>query len=160
MTAPVHVSRSRTFPCGVARAFDTTLAVSLPEILGGRAGLIPGIAEVRGQGDDWGTVGATRTIVLRDRSSSHETLTSVDRPGSFTYRVTGFTGPMKALVETVDGRWTFEKAGTGVRVTWSWDLHPASRVTAPVIPVVLRSWRGWARDALDALEPLLVAPTE
>ena len=29
---------------------------------------------------------------------------------------------MKPLVSSIDGAWEFEKAGTGVRITWRWTL--------------------------------------
>ena len=54
--------------------------------------------ECTGQVGDWGDVGQTRTVVLADGSSNLETLVALDRPGSYRYRLTDFTGSMKALI--------------------------------------------------------------
>lgn len=155
---PVHLERSRSYPCGVKRAFDTVLPVPLTEILGHRTGPLPGIVDVGGQTGDWSTPGQTHTIVLADRSTAVETLTAVERPGEFRYAITGVTGPMTALVGRIEGRWAFEPVGTGVRITWSWELTPRSRAAGTLMPVVTRAWHGWAGEALERLESVLLPP--
>ena len=45
-------------------------------------------------------------------------------------------------------------AGTGTNVTWRWTIHP--RLTAPVLPVFGRMWKGYARQALEELSAQLV----
>lgn len=154
---PYELSRSRTYPTGVARAFDVVLPISLPRILGHRSGPIPGIVDIRDQDGDWGSVGQTRTIVMADRGTAREELTAVSRPQEFRYRITDLRGPMRPLVAGIDGRWSFEKAGTGVRVTWSWRLTPTSRATARLMPLVGRFWRPWAARALENIEADLVS---
>ncbi len=152
----LHVERSRAYPCGVARAFDTVLPMALPRLFGRRAGVLPAVTATRDQTGAWDAAGDTRVIVLADRSTVRETLLSVRRPEEFTYRLADPTGPMRAVIGGVEGRFGFAKAGTGVRLTWAWTIHPASRLTAPLLPVVERSWHVMARHLFDDLEQVLV----
>src|SRR6478752_1259398 len=122
----LELSESRTYPVPVERAFDLLLPTPLPELFSKRYAALPPIREVRDQDGEWGTVGQTRTIVLADRGTMRETLTSVDRPGSFTYTISVISGPMTRLATSVEGRWSLDTAGRGVRVTWAWTLEPTS----------------------------------
>jgi hypothetical protein len=151
----VELSASRTYPAGVARSFDTVLPLPLPYVFAHRYAAIPPVTQVRDQGA-WTTVGETRTIVLGDGGTILETLTEVDRPHAFGYRLTDITGPLKPLATSIDGRFTFEPAGTGVRITWTWTVHPRGRLGAAAMPLFGRMWRPYARTALDRLEAVLL----
>ena len=153
---PVELASSRTYPVTVEHAFDVTLPLPLPDLFSRRYAAIPPIREVRDQQGAWGTVGQTRTIRLADGGSIRETLLSVDRPHAFTYRLTDISGPMKPLVTEVEGRWLFEPAGDGARVRWGWTLHPRGPLGRAAMPLFARMWRGYARQALEELERILV----
>src|ERR687890_1429482 len=131
----VELAASRTYPAGVARTFDAVLALPLPYLFGHRYAAIPPVREVRDQDADWGSVGQTRTLVLGDGGTVLETLAAVDRPEGFAYRLTDITGPMKPLATSIDGRFGFEHAGTGVRVTWSWTVHPRGHLGSAAMPL-------------------------
>jgi hypothetical protein len=151
------VSASRTVPVEVERAFDVVLVEPLPRIFSRRYGPIGPVREVRDQtGDPWGAVGQTRRIVLSDGGAMTERLTSVDRPSSFAYEISELRGPFKTLISTLEGEWAFQPAGTGTRITWTWMLHPASSAARYALPVFARLWRGYARQALEEIEKLLV----
>lgn len=152
----LELAASRTYPVPVDRAFDVLLPTPLTELFGRRYAALPPIREVRDQDGAWGTVGQTRTIVLADRGTMRETLVSVDRPRSFGYRISDIAGPMKPLAAAVDGVWTFEEAGTGVRITWAWTVVPASAAAGLLMPAFGRMWQGYARLALEQLERILV----
>ncbi|HEY0950485.1 SRPBCC family protein [Nocardioides sp.] len=152
----LSLEHSRTFPVDVERAFDVLLPTPLPELFTRRYAAIPAIREVRDQQGPWGTVGQTRTIVLADGGTLRETLTSVDRPRAFGYRITDPTGPMKPLVTEVEGAWRFDPAGTGVRISWAWTVHPRGVPGRLVMPVFARMWQGYARRAMQQIEWLLV----
>ena len=152
----LELTRSRTYPVGVARAFDTILSLPLEQVFTRRYAALPPIREIRDQDGEWGSVGQTRTIVLADRSSMRETLTVVDRPTEFGYRIDQVHGPLRPLADSIDGRWCFEKAGTGVRITWGWTVRPASSAAALLMPALGRMWQGYARQALEDLEQILV----
>jgi hypothetical protein len=152
-----RVSASRSVPAPLERTFDVVLTEPLPRLFSRRYGPIPPIREVRDQtGDVWGTVGQSRRIMLSDGGSMSERLTTVERPTVFGYHITELTGPFKALISSLDGEWTFQQAGTGTRITWTWTLYPASSVARYALPVFARLWRGYARQALEEVEKVLV----
>jgi hypothetical protein len=155
MTSAVHLARSRTFPAGVKRSFDELLPYELPRLFNRRYLAIPPIKAVRQDGV-WGTPGQTRTVMLSGGGSMREELLEVRGPGRFSYHLDEITGPMKALVSSVDGAWEFERAGTGVRITWTWTLHPRGRAGALAMPLFGRMWQGYARQAFENIERLLV----
>jgi hypothetical protein len=152
----VELAASRIFPAGVARTFDVVLSVPLPYLFEHRYAAIPPVKAVRDEPPAWGEVGQSRTIVLGDGGTILETITEVDRPNAFGYELTDISGPMKPLAASIDGRFAFEHAGTGVRVTWSWRIHPRGRLGSTAMPLFARMWRPYARTALDRLEAVLV----
>jgi len=144
MTAPYLLSSSTVVPVAPDAAFDAILAAPLEDLFAERAGLIPPIRECQGQDGAWGTVGQTRTIVLADGSTNVETLVAADRPGDYRYRISEISGPLKALIAGIDGRFSFVAEGSGSRVTWSWSLVPTNAVTRLFIPVLGVFWRRYA----------------
>ena len=157
MTTPLELETSRTFPASVDRAFEVVLTAPLETIFSRRFGAIPPVRRVRDQDGTWGTVGQTRVIELADGGTMREELTTVEQQREFTYRITDLTGPLKALATSLDGRWAFEPAGTGVRITWAWTVHPASSFAELAMPVLGWLWRGYARQAMEEIETLLLA---
>lgn len=150
-----ELSQSRTYPVTPERAFDVVLPAPLTSIFRRRYGLIPAIAEVEGP-PAWGTVGQRRTIRLADGVRMREELTDIDRGKSFGYHIDEIMQPLGLLVESVDGRWSFAPSGTGVRITWTWIVHAKSRGAAMAEPVFRYFWNGYARQALEELETLLI----
>ncbi len=157
MIQPVVVEQSRAIPVEVRRAFDVTLSVPLTTIFARRFAALPPIREVRDQDGTWGRVGQTRVVVTTDGGTMREQLTEVDAPHSFSYRLGDITGPLRPLVESIDGRWSFDPKGTGTLVTWRWTLYPRG-AGARVLPLLTRMWRGYARQALEELSEVLLEP--
>jgi len=157
MTMPLVVQFARAYPVPVDQAFDYVLPTPLEQIFDRRFGPLPPIRGVEGQDGAWGTVGQTRTIKMADGGTMREELTKVDAPREFGYRITEVTGPMRPLAASVDGLWTFDPAGTGVRITWQWTVHPASSVAELAMPLFGWLWMGYARQTMDNLETLLLA---
>ena len=147
---------SRTFP--LADAYRPVLLLPLPELFGRRYGVIAPITEVREQtGGEWGSeVGQSRLIVQGDGTRLRETLTRVDEPHAFGYTITPVGGPIKALVGSAEGLWTFVPAGTGTRVTWTWEVQPANPAARLLMPVFGRMWDGFARQGFEQIEASLV----
>lgn len=154
--APLHFERSRTYPVDVAVAYQRTISMPLPKLFRHRYGPVPPIAEVRDQAGKWNSVGETRTIVLKGGGSMREELVEVDRPNVFRYVLSDIKGPMKPLVDHVEGSWSFDPVGTGTRVTWAWEVHPRSGASVPALKVFRRFWSGSARRALEVLEGRLL----
>jgi hypothetical protein len=86
-----------------------------------------------------------------------EALTDVDAPHSFSYQLTDITGPMRPLVDNIEGRWEFTSKGTGTLITWCWTLHPRGLGT-PFMPLIIKMWLSYAKQALEELSELLLAP--
>ncbi len=156
MTTPRRLEQSRTYPLGVDDAFAAVMPAPLELVFRRRYVALPPVREVRDQQGIWGTVGQTRTIVLADGGTMHEELTSVVPGRGFGYHISRVTGPMKALVTSLEGQWDFDPVGTGTRVTWSWTVLPASSAAALAMPAFARLWQGYARQALEEIEGLLV----
>lgn len=156
MARPLTVEQSRTVPVAAGDAFSRTLPLPLPTLFRHRYGPIPPIKAVRDQDGEWGTVGQSRTVMLVGGGSMREQLTAVQPPESFSYTLTEIAGPLAPLVSRVEGQWSFAPAGTGSTVTWRWTIHPRSALTAPVLPVLGRLWRGYARRSLEELSRQLV----
>lgn len=156
MATPISVEQSRAIPVDVQHAFDGTLPISLPTIFCRRYALLPPIKEVRGQVGTWGQVGQVRTVVTSDGGTMREVLTDVDAPHSFSYELSDITGPMRPLVESIEGRWEFTSKGTGTLITWRWTLHPRG-VGAPFMPLLVKMWLRYAKQSLEQLSELLLA---
>jgi hypothetical protein len=150
------MEQSRAIPIELKRAFDVTLPMPLTAIFSRRYGLLPPIKEVRGQDGVWGQVGQSRTVVTTDGGTMRELLTEVDGPRSFSYLLSDISGPMRPLVDSIDGRWDFTTQGTGTLITWRWTLH-SKGLGAPVMPLITLMWRGYARQALELLSGQLLA---
>lgn len=150
-----HLAASRTYPVGVKRAFDTLLPAPLPDVFGRRYGPIAPIVGVDGQTGVWGKVGQQRTIRMADGTTMRETLTAIERPARFTYTIDEVRGALKPLVAGVEGAWSFEPAGTGVRITWAWDVEPTG-FGRHAMPIFRRLWAGSARQALEDIEKILL----
>jgi hypothetical protein len=158
MAQALVVEQSRAVPIAQADAFTGTVPVPLDELFCRRYGPIPAIKAVRDQSGTWDSVGQTRTIVLSGGGSMVETLTSYDEPRSFGYALSDIKGPMAPLAGAVRGEWLFEPLadGTGTKITWRWTVHPRTGLSAPLLPVFGRLWKGYAAQSLARLSDLLV----
>jgi hypothetical protein len=151
MASTLAVQQSRVIPVSVDDAFAGTLPIPLTTIFRRWYGPIPPVAEVREQHGEWGTAGQNRVVAFTGAGSMREELTSVDPPRSFGYAITGITGPLGLLVGSAEGEWTFTPSGSATTVTWHWNIHAASAITAPLLPLVGALWKGYARRSLAAL---------
>lgn len=156
MARSVTVEQSRAIPVSVEDAFAQTMPISLPKTMSQWYGVIPPIREVRDQTGAWDAPGQTRTILMVGGGRVREQLTAVDPPHSFAYTLSQLTGPLSALVSSIDGKWSFTPAGTGTRVSWQWTLHPKSATAASLLPVFAKMWKGYARVVLEKLSAELV----
>lgn len=149
---------SRTFPLPVEEAFDRVLPLPLEELFVRRYGPIPAVRTtvLEGSVDAWAEVGQRRVVEFAGPGAMCEELTVVDRPHRFGYVLTEISGPMKSLATRVEGTWSFDEVGTGVRITWAWTVHPAGRVGALAMPAFSKLWTGYARQSLARLEKLLL----
>lgn len=154
--AASELTESRAIPVAPQDAFDRLLALPLPSLFARRFGPISPVREVRDAPPSWDSTGQSRLVVLTDGSTAREELTSVDPPHGYGYTLGELTGPLKLLVERVEGRWGVEPVGTGARITWAWTVHPNGPVGELAMPLFEWLWHGYARQALEELERLLL----
>lgn len=151
----MFVSESRTFAVAPEHAYEVFVAAPLEELFVRRVGPMPPVKGTAMREGTWGIVPASRTVRLADGGSMLETLTLASppssEPGDFRYEMTEIAGPMKPLVATIDGRFTFAADGAGTRITWSWDFHPRNRVTALLLRPIAPFWQAMARGMFDRL---------
>ena len=155
MSSPLTLRASRGIPVAVDVAYAAVLPMPLTRIFGRRYLALPPIREVRDQDGEWGAVGQTRTIVLGDRGTLRETLTSVTPGEGFGYDIAPVSGPLKPLVAAAQGLWSFAPVGDGVEVSWQWVVEP-TRGGAVLMPAFTRMWQGYARQALEEVESALL----
>jgi hypothetical protein len=153
------LSASAVVPGTIEQAYDAVVSSPLERLLGRRSGPIPPVVRTEGEGPaPWGSsIGQARTIVLGDGGRLLETLVEADRPAAYGYRLTEVRGPMRPLVRSVDGRFTFvAEAGDtpATRVTWSWRLHLTAAPVRLLMPVFGVFWRRSARDAFAQVAEL------
>jgi hypothetical protein len=155
MTRSLAVEQSRLIPVGIDEAYAGTLPLPLETVFNRWYGPIGPVKEVRDQTGGWDAPGQTRVVMLTPAGSMHEELTSLDPPHSFGYALTGITGPLGLLVGHADGQWVFTASGSATTVTWRWNIHARSALTAPLLPVFGSLWKGYARQSLETLSTLL-----
>ncbi|MCW2784285.1 MAG: putative polyketide cyclase [Marmoricola sp.] len=145
MVSTYELSSSTVVPASIEVAFDGVMNAPLEELFPHNAGIIPSVKECTGQDGPWATVGQTRKVVTSDGNSNTETLMTYDRAGGlYQYQLSDLTGPLKALVRSVDGQFKYVAEGSGTRVTWSWSMHPTNVVTRALLPVMGFFWRQYA----------------
>ena len=152
------MQKSQTFAATVEHAYDVVCTAPLTDIFSRRYLAIGSIAEVTGQEGEWGSaVGQTRTIRLSDGATMLQTLTAVDRPNHFDYAISELTGPLKMLVSGIDGHYSFEPDGAGVKVTWRWVVTPKGLAGKLAMPMFAAMWSRYASRAMGQITLLLVA---
>lgn len=127
----------------------------LTDVFSRRYAAMPAVTDVTDQPDGWGVVGQTRTIVLADGGRLHETLTDVERPHSFSYRLDGIEGPLRHFVDSIDGVWTVTPEDDGSRIGWAWTFYPKASPARLTTSVIGHMWMGYADRALGQLEGIL-----
>ncbi|MBW0018839.1 MAG: SRPBCC family protein [Mycobacterium sp.] len=156
MARSVVAEQSRVIPVAVEDAFARTLPIPLPVICSRWYGVMPPVKQVAEQTGAWDAAGQTRVVRMVGGGSVFEELTNVDPPRSFAYTLSGVQGPLALLVRLVEGKWSFDPAGTATKVTWQWIIHAKSGAAAPLLPAFARMWQGYARGVLAKLAAELV----
>jgi hypothetical protein len=144
----VPVTVEAVAKASVELTFDAIVPIELPKMFLGY-GPLPAVTGTRDLTGEWDHVGATRTVDLADGSSAREEITAYERPRYFAYRLSGFTGSLRALVNDVRGEFWFSAANDGrTEIRWRYAFEPR-RLRRPIVALVLaRLWRAYARKAI------------
>ena len=151
----LELTASRVVDGDVDATFSRVLPMPLEQLFVRWYGPLPPIRATEGP-LPWQTPGQQRRVDLAGPGSMRETLTEVEPPHHFSYRLDDIRGPMKGLIAAVDGRWAFAPNGAGTTITWSWSVTPRG-ATRWLLPVFARFWQGYADRALRQLDALLVS---
>jgi hypothetical protein len=150
MSAPgVAVTLEAEARAGIEQTFTAIAPIALERIFK-RFGPMPPVIGTREQTGDWDHAGATRVVELGDGSEAHERISAYAAPQHFAYRVRGFTGPLRLLVEHADGAWWFSPAAGGAtQIRWTYVFQPRPVRGWLTLMVVAPLWRAYARRALE-----------
>lgn len=144
------MAASRIVAGDVERTFDRVLPMPIETIFVRWQGPLPPVRSTEGP-VPWQQPGQQRRVNLVGPGWMIETLTEVERPHQFSYRLGQIHGPMRALIATVEGRWAFRATAGGTEITWSWAVTPRAPLRW-LLPVFTRFWRGYAEQALRSLD--------
>jgi uncharacterized protein YndB with AHSA1/START domain len=124
---------TRTINRPVEEVFAYIVPVSIPHIFP-RQGAAAGVAATTIT-SEWGTPGQQRICTFDDDTTMHETLLTVERNKSFSYKCEDFTSEVLGpILERIDGRWNFIDHGNGTTsLEWDYVLVPKSNETLPIV---------------------------
>lgn len=153
---PVSVTVRQSVQGTPERAFGVVIPVDLPEIFRGY-GPLPAVVGTRHQVGDWDAAGDTRVVLLKGGGVMVEELTRVERPGRCEYRVRPTKGPLRLVVEHIDGRFLFEPATDGGAVIdWTYSFVAKRGRRALLVPLA-PLWRRYATQILQRAAVLIEA---
>lgn len=154
MAQPIAVTVSADVQAPLSHVFAVAVPVDLTKVMLKR-GPLPGVRSIEGQTGPWNQAGQSRRIHLTDGSSVHEVMTEYVRNVSFSYRVTGFSGPFGALIDHAKGDWRFTEAGPATHIDWTYTFTPRSGLAAPILRLIVRAlWPGYIGAALARIKAL------
>ena len=147
----------------LASAWESFVPVKLADVFPDSKGPVPAVRSTSGQQGRWDVVGRSRSVHLSDGSTVREEITASDptagsppvgNAASFSYRVSGFTGPIGLLAKEAHGAWRFEQvAPNRTRIEWIYSLGPKSWLTSVPLRFILATfWHSYMRDGIQNLK--------
>ena len=133
----------------IATTFAAIVPIDLTQIFTGHI-FLPAVVDVHDATGAWDAPDQTRRVLLSDNSEAHEHLQGYDAPNSFNYKVSGFTGSLRLLAKSAQGRWDFEAVSDQkTHIRWRYTFIPAGLFATPFIWLVGKIlWRGYMKKAL------------
>ena len=150
--AEIHVPRPP------ATVFDFAVACeTFPRVLH-PLGPIPGIAKAEMIDAPAPRTGARRRITMTDKSVIDEELVAFERPVRHRYR--WLDPPASAfswLVRSGEADWSFEPAGDGTKIVWTYVFELTSPLAYPLAAPVVLLFRRWMLRGLTQIRAALGA---
>ncbi len=150
---PIETCASITVDASLKDTFDTAASIN-PSDLIKKHGPLPGIVGGEGHDTPWSHVGQKRNHILSDDSSVNETLVAFQRDQSYTYKITDFTGPFAAVVESAQGEWTFVKIDdANTQIDWTYKFFPRNFLGSALVWLIAKTlWPGYLKNALTRVK--------
>lgn len=122
-TQPVQVEVSQDIHASVQESFEYIVPVDLPHIFK-RYKNLPAITRTSNQ-EIWYTPGMQRTVYFEDGNTAQEYLLTVNPHSDFSYKIDGFTSPLRRLAQRIEGKWVFTEPKAGqTRIVWTYTIIP------------------------------------
>jgi hypothetical protein len=143
----------------LAVAWEAFVPVALSEVFPKPKGPVPAVRGTSGQDGRWDVVGRSRSVHLSDGSTVREEITASDPSGgarpngdvaTFSYRVSGFSGPIGLLAKEAHGTWRFEQVSPEkTTIQWTYTFVPKNWVgSVPLRFVLATFWRAYMSDGI------------
>ena len=132
------------------KVFDYIVPIDLSHIFK-KYKYLPGVIKTN-EAEKWFKTNLTRTVFFDDGNSSQEHLTTFTNPEYFDYVVSNFTSPLRFLVNSINGSWTFTDNDSGTEIVWIYDLKPKNTIAAWIIKVfILNDLRIFLKNSINII---------
>ena len=157
---PVQISVSAHVDAPLARVFHMAASID-PRTLIQKHGPLPAIVHTDGHDAPWSAIGQVRRHTLSDKSSVCEELTAFAPSNTFSYRLTGFTGPFASLAREARADWHFTQGSAfKTRIDWTYVFTATGPLAEPVLWFVVKLfWPGYLHGALARVKEKAEAGT-
>ncbi len=149
----IQISVSQNIQASKSHVFTEAIGMDARHLIQ-KHGPLPGIINVEGHDAPWSALGEKRKHILSDNTSVNEELVAFTPGETFSYRVTGFSGPFAALVREARGEWHFTTTGAdSSRIDWTYFFTPTGPIAEPVLWFVVKLlWPGYLKSALSRVK--------
>ena len=147
----VELTAEIEIPAEAAKVFDAVNdAEGAPRIYAGH-GPVPGVTEMRYDGDGAPRLGAVRKVWTSDGNVLEEKLVVYDRPRAHAYTLRGFSRPFSLLVREARADWRFDpvRDSATTRVGWKYAFTLTTPLVWPLAALFLHTvFHGWMLGCL------------
>lgn len=144
----------------LAVAWEAFVPVDLSEVFPKAKGPIPAVRGTSGQDGRWDVVGRSRSVHLSDSNIVREEITGSEPSGGvrpsgdvamFSYRVSGFSGPLGRLANEAHGTWHFEQVSSNeTSIRWTYIFVPKNLPSSVPLRLMMATfWRAYMRDGIE-----------
>lgn len=145
---PVTVTVEGTAATSAQAAFDAVVPIELASAFTGW-GPFPAVTGVEHQPGAWDAAGKTRTVLLKGGGKMRERLVEYEPPMRCAYEVLPHAGPLRHLVERINGQFVFRELHLGqTSIAWTYEFVPRRR-SRPVLLLLAPLWRRYALALME-----------
>jgi Polyketide cyclase / dehydrase and lipid transport len=149
-----------TAAASLASTWETFVPIALSDVFPKAKGPVPAVRSTSGQQGRWDVVGRSRSVHLGDGSTVREEITAsnpsagglpIGGIATFSYRVSGFSGPIGLLAKEAHGTWRFEQVSPQkTTIQWTYTFVPKSWLgSVPLRFILATFWQAYMRDGIE-----------